>query len=145
MTGGLAARRIDQPQGLVCDHETGKNARVAQKALEPLMGRGLPAIEGAPLIRIDTLSLNADEELPPLLPIAELGDGPGGREGRVVFGKPNEQLILWNGRAARRAGDMAGLPPQHLFYKSPGIPQGGLRGIRIEQFGDCACIDWSLT
>ena len=90
-------------------------------------------------------SLDSDEELPPLFPVPELGDGPGGRKGSVVFRKPNEQLILRNGRAARCASDMAGFPAKHLLHKSPGIPQGGLRAIRIEQFGDCACIDWRLT
>ncbi len=78
MAGRLAAWRVDQTQRLICHHQTGENARVTQEALEALMRCRLPAIEGAARIRIHSRSLDADEKLPPLLPVAELSDGPCG-------------------------------------------------------------------
>lgn len=49
----LAARRIDQPQRLVRDHEAGEDAGLAQQPLEALMRRGFPAFERAACVRID--------------------------------------------------------------------------------------------
>ena len=149
MAGGLAARRVDQPpQRLVLftiKLAAGKDARVAQKALEPLMRRGLPAIEGAAPIRIDTRSLDADEELPPLLSIAELGDGPCWLR----------SVVSCSGRATSSSSSgMAGPPgapatwrasqPSTCSTKAQGSREGGLGRIRFDQLGDRACIDRTL-
>lgn len=76
MARGLAAWRVDQPHRRVRYQESRVDTGVAQKALEPLVRCGFPAVEGAARIRIDTRSLDANEELPPLPAVAELGDGP---------------------------------------------------------------------
>ena len=83
------------------------------------MRRGLPAVEGAACVRIDTRSLDTDEELPALLSIAELGDGPCGLERSVMFRKGDEQLLIWDRGAARRPGNMTRLPAKHPFHESP--------------------------
>jgi len=61
-----------------------------------------------------------------------------------MFRKSDQQLLIWNGRPARRSGDMARFPPQHLLNKRPRISQGGLRGIRIEQPDDRTRVDRGL-
>ena len=107
------------------------------------MRRRLPAIEGAARIRIDPRGFDADEELPPLLPVAELGDGPCGLERGGVFRKSDEQLIR-NGRAPGRSGDMTRLPTEDLLRESPRIRESGLCHIPFDKLGDRARIDRAL-
>ena len=90
------------------------------------MRRGLPAVERVPGIRIDSRRLDADEELPAAFSVAELSDRPGRPKRGAVLRKSDEQIIIRNGRAARRAGDMARFPAKHLLHESPGIREGGL-------------------
>ena len=90
------------------------------------MRRRLPAIERAALIRIDAGALDADEELPALLAVAELGDRPGWLQRRVVL------------RQTRRTDPpaVAGLPalpatcrasqPSTVCDESPRVCEGGL-------------------
>jgi hypothetical protein len=61
VAGRLAARRIDQAECVVSYQQAGIDARVVQKALEALMRRGLPAIEGAALVGIDSSGFDTDE------------------------------------------------------------------------------------
>ena len=143
MAGGLTAWRVDQPQRLICHHQTGKDAGVAQQALEALMRRRLPAIERAARIRIDAHGLDADEELPLLLPIAEFGDGPCGLERGGVFRESDEQFI-GNGRAPGCSGDMARFPAKDLLDESPRIRESGLCCIPLDKFGDRTRIDRAL-
>src|SRR5258706_30401 len=93
---------------------------------------------------INSRSLDTDEELPALFPLAELGNGPCWLQRRVMFRKSDEQLLIRNGGAAMRPGDMASLPAKNLLNKRPRIPQGGLRGIRVEQPGDRTRVDRGL-
>ena len=143
MARGLATWRVDQAHRRVRYQEAGVDTRVAQKALEPLVRRGLPAIKGAPRIRIDVRSLDANEELPSLLAVAELGYGPCRLERGGVFGKRDEQLIR-NGRTPRCSGDMPGLPTENPFRKCPRIWKGALGGIRCEKLGDRSGVDRGL-
>ncbi len=60
-----------------------------------------------------------------------------------MFGKSDEQVIR-NGRATGRSGDMAGLPTEDLFHKSPGISKRRLGPVPFDKLRDRTRIDRAL-
>ena len=155
MARRLAARRIDQAKlGIVPNlailpfiplrnQQAGKDAGVAQQPLETLMRRRLPAVEGVPGIGIDTWRLDAHEKLPAAISLPEFGDSPGGPKCRAMFRQRDKQFI-GNGRAARRAGDMARFPAKHLFDEGPGIGEGRPGKLRADNLANLASVDRRL-
>ncbi|MER9712744.1 hypothetical protein NKJ13_21110 [Mesorhizobium sp. M0174] len=82
MAGGFAARRIDQAELRIGTNLTvlallalgnqqpGKDAGVAEQALEPLVRGRLPAIERLAGVGIDAARLDAHEQLPAAVAVA---------------------------------------------------------------------------
>jgi hypothetical protein len=75
--------------------------------------------------------LDADEELPGLIALAQLLDGPGGRQRRVVLRQPHQE-VFGQGRPRGAACDMARLPPEHGSDEAPGVLEGRLVGVGLD-------------
>ena len=150
IAGGLAARRIDEPQlGHVAilavawivplgDQQAGEDAGLAQQPLEALMRRRLPAVERCRARR--------DRR-----PAARCGRGAA-RAGRPSPSSATAQVgpsvVSCSGRRTNRSSGSAGPPglpatwrasqPSTCSNKGPGVVQRGLGGIVADVRGDDA-------
>lgn len=130
---GLAARRIDQAQGVVRDQDAGQHPGLAQQALEPLVRRRLPAFGRAAPVRVDAGGLRPDQKLPGRV-VVEAGDRPVGRQRRVVLGNPDRQGVRQR-RAAGRPGHQTGVPAEHRFEERPDVAERRPVRVGVDQAG----------
>jgi hypothetical protein len=107
------------------------------------MRRRLPAVEGIPGIRIDAWRLDTHEKLPGTVAFLKLSDSPCRLKCGAMLWQRHKQFIR-NGRAARRAGDMARFPAEHLFEEGPGISEGRLGKFRADYLRNLPGLDRCL-
>ena len=155
MARRLTARRIDQPKlGIVPNlailalvalgnQQASENARIAQQPFKTLMRRRLPAVESVPGIGIDARRLDTNEKLPGAISLPKLGDRPC-RSKRGAMLRERDEQFIGDGRAARRAGDMARLPAKHLFDEGPRVSECGLGKFRANNLANLAGVDGRL-
>ena len=116
----FAARRVDEPKVVVGDEEADRRLFLAQKALEPLMRRRLPARERAALVGLHPRRLDAHQDLPAAFGIDHR---PMRRDLGVALLDLEDEILRQRGSAGR-AGDLGRAPAERAVKESPGVLQG---------------------
>ena len=129
---GLALGGVDEAQLAVGHEHADEHAGLAQQALEALVRRRLPALLRA-VVRFGAGGLEADEQLPGRVG-AETLDGEVGREGGVVLGHGNEEVVGQR-RPVGRARHVWRRPVEEVAEEGPGIGERGRGVVGLDEGG----------